>query len=159
MKAQGFTLIELVVVIVILGILAATVAPKYIDLEAEAHTATLQALKASMEGGSALVYGKAIVKGNHKEKFTFLNIPTIELADGSLTINYGHPLAQKTTWDRLIDYSTDKYDAKKTTDGATLMFYVIKNGEPINAAADCIVHYTQPTEAGAKPTITVNPCV
>ncbi|MGB2742633.1 MAG: prepilin-type N-terminal cleavage/methylation domain-containing protein [Cognaticolwellia sp.] len=47
-KNHGFTLIELVVVIVILGILSATVAPKFINLSSDARIAKLESLKGSM---------------------------------------------------------------------------------------------------------------
>jgi len=156
-KTQGFTLIELVIVIIILGIMAATVAPKYINLEAEAKTATLHAIKASLEGAAALVHGKSIVKGNHKEKFTFSNIPTIDIPGGPLVVNYGFPLAELLSLNRLIKYSNDTYLTKKTTDGATLMFYFKKDTPPTGITSKCIVYYTNAT-ASEKPVIKVNPC-
>ena len=73
MNNKGFTLIELVVVIVILGILAVTAAPKFINLKADAKTSTLYGVQAAMQSASALVYGKSIVKGNHKEAFSTTN--------------------------------------------------------------------------------------
>ncbi|MGL4893853.1 MAG: type II secretion system protein, partial [Shewanella sp.] len=43
-KQQGFTLIELVVVIIILGILAVTAAPKFINLQGDARVSALNGL-------------------------------------------------------------------------------------------------------------------
>ncbi|WP_162809858.1 type II secretion system protein, partial [Vibrio cholerae] len=64
MKRQGgFTLIELVVVIVILGILAVTAAPRFLNLQGDAREASLQGLKGAIDGAAGIVYGKAAVSG------------------------------------------------------------------------------------------------
>lgn len=63
LKQQGFTLIELVIVIVVLGILATVAAPKFINLSKDARISTLQKIQAALSSTSLLVEMKAKIEG------------------------------------------------------------------------------------------------
>jgi MSHA pilin protein MshA len=56
MKQQGFTLIELVMVIVILGVLAAVAIPKYVDMKADAAAAATQGVAGTLSSAAAVNY-------------------------------------------------------------------------------------------------------
>ena len=62
--ARGFTLIELVVVIVILGILAAFAVPKFMGLEKQARIASLKALQGSVKSAAHLAHSVYLAQGS-----------------------------------------------------------------------------------------------
>ncbi|MCK8077881.1 type II secretion system protein [Vibrio sp. 1CM2L] len=78
MKRQGgFTLIELVVVIVILGILAVTAAPRFLNLQDDAKESALQGLAGAMNGASGIVFGKAAIEGQETSS-TAVDVEDVE---------------------------------------------------------------------------------
>jgi MSHA pilin protein MshA len=83
--AQGFTLIELVMVIVILGVLSAFALPRFADMSTDARVAELEALKGAMRSAISLVHTKAIIEN----KTDCSTDPTIEMEGETITLRCG----------------------------------------------------------------------
>lgn len=83
---KGFTLIELIIVIVVLGILAVTAAPQFINFSSDARTSTVKGLKGAVQGAAQTVYARAAVDGKLDSTGTVNNVGTV----------YGYPAATDT---------------------------------------------------------------
>ncbi len=163
-KQQGFTLIELVVVIVILGILAVTAAPRFINLQDDAQTATLEGVRAAMSSASALVHSKSLIAGN--DDVALADDPTVVInaAGDTVEINFGYPSNVVADWTPLLEMDGNDFTTVQATDTDNLTLIIIyptgntlpvlgdwaANGDP-TAAANCFTFYYTPTEANDEP--------
>lgn len=96
-KKNGFTLIELIIVIVILGILAVTAAPRFIDLSTDAKISTLQGMKGALESSSRLIYSKALIEGETNGE------GTVTVSDETITLDSGYPAGELNGFVKSVD--------------------------------------------------------
>ncbi|MFV8411619.1 type II secretion system protein [Vibrio owensii] len=119
MKRQGgFTLIELVVVIVILGILAVTAAPRFLNLQDDARDSTLEGLKGAITGASGIVYGKSAIAGVETSSDS-----SISVGSDTIGVVYGYP-KEASDIEKVVDgVGSGKDFIKKAGDNSATKIY------------------------------------
>jgi len=135
----GFTLIELVVVVTILGILAAFAVPRFASLEGQARLASTQALAGSVRSGAALAHAVWLAKGD-------ASASDILMDDQPITMAFGYP-DSATIEGTLIEYSGFKL---AQSGGAAVFMKQSPSGTPI---PNCFVTYVPPAAANQAPQV------
>ena len=139
-KEHGFTLIELVIVIVILGVLSVTAAPRFIDLGSDARVAKLEALEGTMRSASYLVNFKAGIAN----KTDCLTDPTIDVGSEFITLRCGYPCPHPSGIAKAVE-ADDSFTWTGGNCGGQLGYVEVK----INDAPDpnnCKIRYTSARE-------------
>jgi MSHA pilin protein MshA len=136
-SAEGFTLIELVAVITILGILAAFAFPRFAALEVEAREAVTEGLGGSIRSASSLAHGLSLARGTAAAG-------TVSMEGQSIALVQFYPDSDSID-NALVDFTGFTF----STAGAVATF------DTTGAAGLCRVTYTE-AAAGAAPTIVVD---
>jgi MSHA pilin protein MshA len=135
-QQRGFTLIELIVVIVILGILAATALPRFVNLQGDARASSMKGLSGSVRAATELVRGKWLAVGSS-------TATTVDPGGGAALIDVtaaGLPQASATGIERALNLSANAYDIQHASPVTTFRPF---GGQP----AACLVTYNQGTGA------------
>jgi MSHA pilin protein MshA len=136
---KGFTLIELVIVIVILGILAAVAIPKYIGLQSDARVAAVKGLYGTVRSSSAMVHAAYLAKDT--------NPATIAVeGGGNITIANGYPAEAIGGIDTAVQFDITDF----TYDAVSVPKMFKKVG--VTDGTKCGVSYVQ-APVGGVPTI------
>lgn len=84
-RQQGFTLIELIMVVVLLGILAVFAVPRFVGLQADAQQASLNGILGAVRSSASIAHAQFLIAGSAPE--------SVDMAGHSIRLVHGYPAA------------------------------------------------------------------
>lgn len=140
-KQAGFTLIELIMVIVILGVLSAFALPRFADLGGNARAASINGLAASIRAAANIAHAQALANGTGAAV-------SVTLEGQAITMANFYPTADAAGIGQAAQVSATDYAS--STSGSTITYTITGT-----TAGECEVSYTA-AGSGAIPTYAID---